>query len=130
MESCILECILAAGGPGRGLIAFDKDENAHASDEKCVRMITLGQRRQIIQLRATVGLIPERGDLAKKKIPHWFKTEQPYCMGKKTTERLIFSGKLVFLRQLFQDFWGVGSTGGVSDGQLAQQLAEEFRDLE
>lgn len=48
----------------------------------------------------------------------------------KTTERLIFSGKLVFLRQLFQDFWGVGSAGGVSDGHLAQQLAEEFRDLE
>lgn len=127
---CIPECILAAGGPGRGLLAFDKDGCAHAWEEKCVRMITVGQWRQIIQLNATVGLIPRARRFSKEKKQNKKTLVLNRAAILSTRERLIFSGKVVFLRQLFQDFWGVESAGGVSDGQLAQQLAEESRDLD
>lgn len=90
-------------------------------------MITVGQWRQIIQLNATVGLIPRARRFSKEKKKKLVLNRAAILS---TRERLIFSGKVVFLRQLFQDFWGVESAGGVSDGQLAQQLAEESRDLD
>lgn len=90
-------------------------------------MITVGHRREIIQLHATVGLIPRARRFSKEK--KTLVLNRAAILYGKTTERLSLSGKVVFLRQLFQDFWGVESAGGVSVGQLAQQLAEESRDL-
>lgn len=50
-------------------------------------MIAVGQRSQIIQLYATVGLIPERGDLEKKpkKKPIGFKPSSHIVWKKRHT---------------------------------------------
>lgn len=125
---CIPECIPAAGGSRRGFLAFDKNEiTAHAREKKCVRMITVGQRRQIIQLRTTVVLIPRARRFSKEKNTGFKQSSHIVWINRKTH---LFRKYSFFLRQLFQDFWGVRSAGGVCDRQLAHQLAEDSKDLE
>lgn len=90
-------------------------------------MIAVGQRSQIILLHATVGLIPRARRFSKEKNTG-FKPSSHIAW--KNDRKTHLFRKSSFSPTSISRLLGVESAGGVSDEQLAQQLAEETRHLD
>lgn len=90
-------------------------------------MIAVARSRQIIRLRATVGLIPRARRFRKEKNTGF--EPSSHIVWKNDRKTHLFR-KSSFSPTSLSRLLGVESAVGVSDEQLAQQLAEESRHLD